>query len=327
MTQLVDKMLHGDPRALARLMSIVESGGAQRRKIMAEVYPHANNARVLGITGPPGAGKSTLADRLISRFRSQDKQVGVLAIDPSSPFSGGALLGDRIRMSRHAGDRGVFIRSLGTRGNRGGLARATREFAMLLSAFGKDVVIVETVGVGQTELDIMDLAHSVLVVFVPESGDVIQTMKAGLTEIADIFVVNKADREGADRMVAELRAMVEMNRPQQNGWTIPVLQSQAFKDVGVEQIAVQIDLHWEYLQRKGNGPCDQAFRDELCEVLLEQVRDNLSSTACDADQLRRMARVSGDEAHNPYLVAERIVADSALARRLILDYKADKSDD
>ena len=205
--ELAQQLLAKDPRALARLITLVENREPNIEKAIAAIYPHTGNAHLLGITGPPGAGKSTLTDKLIRVARSQGKKVGIVCIDPSSPFSGGAILGDRIRMQEHAADNDVFIRSIGTRGGQGGLSRSTQEVAMLLDAAGYDLVILETAGVGQTELGILEVAQSIVVVLVPESGDDIQMMKAGILEIADLLVVNKCDRQGSDHIVKELRAM------------------------------------------------------------------------------------------------------------------------
>ncbi|MBF0106114.1 MAG: methylmalonyl Co-A mutase-associated GTPase MeaB [Deltaproteobacteria bacterium] len=237
-------MFKGDKRSLARLLTYVENRHEDLLKIMAEVYSKGGHALVVGVTGPPGAGKSTLVDKMIRVLRGQGKKVGVLAIDPSSPFSGGAVLGDRIRMQDHNADEGVFIRSVGSRGAHGGLSRATRDMVMLLKAFGVDEIIIETVGVGQTELDIMSVADTTLVVLVPESGDTIQTMKAGLMEIADIFVVNKADREGADRIFNELIALSEMHP---GDWSVPVMKTVAVKNDGINdgilEVIQQIQSH------------------------------------------------------------------------------------
>lgn len=246
-TELIEKMLAGDKRALARLMTYVDNRHSDLLELMATIHKHAGRASRLGITGPPGAGKSSLVDKLIGRFRHEGKKVGVVAIDPSSPFSGGAVLGDRIRMQAHNADEGVFIRSLGSRGAHGGLSRATRDIVELLDAFGSDVVMVETVGVGQTELDIMSLAHTTLVVLVPESGDTIQTMKAGLMEIADIFVVNKADREGADKIYSELKSLSHMYS---SAWPVPVIKTVATTGAGVAEILTAIGGHEKSLKER-----------------------------------------------------------------------------
>jgi LAO/AO transport system kinase len=223
--ELLTRFKARDRGALARLITIVENRGPEAGAVMETLYPLSGRAHAIGITGPPGAGKSTLINLMIARMRAAGQSVAVLAIDPSSPFSGGAVLGDRVRMTDHYRDPGVYIRSLSSRGSHGGLSRAAREVARVLDAFGHDTIIIETVGVGQTELDVMDLAETVVVVMVPEGGDSVQAMKAGLNEIADIFVVNKSDRAGADRMKAELELNVHLRAGP--GWRAPVIMAQA----------------------------------------------------------------------------------------------------
>jgi LAO/AO transport system kinase len=244
-------MKKGEKIALARLISIVENGGAQADRVASLAFSADAKCARIGITGPPGAGKSTIVDGLIGVFRKKNRKVSVVAVDPSSPFSGGAVLGDRIRMQSHAKDAGVFIRSMGSRGAHGGLSAATRRIVELMEAYGSGVVIIETVGVGQTELDIMEIADTTAVVLVPESGDTIQTMKAGLLEIADIFVVNKSDRDGAHRMAEDLSSMVEIsNEDNRGGWKPPVLMTCAKNGTGVAELARTIDSHMAFLGKR-----------------------------------------------------------------------------
>jgi len=236
--KLVTSMLAGEKNSLARLISLVENDSPELPEIIEMIRPHSGKAYCVGITGPPGGGKSTLADKLVTVIRSKGLSVGMVAVDPTSPISGGAVLGDRIRMRQHYLDKGVFIRSMTTRGSYGGLSKAVGSTVNLLDAFGKDIIIVETVGVGQTELDIKEIADTIVLVLMPQSGDVIQIMKAGLIEIADIIVVNKADQEGAERLVAELKATLIPNRgrPEQI-----IITTQAVNDIGIEELYQALD--------------------------------------------------------------------------------------
>ena len=245
---LVQGMLDGDRRALARLLTLLEQDPSQRAAIGSAVHGHASGAYVIGITGPPGAGKSTIADGLVRIFRETGARVGVLAVDPSSPFSGGAILGDRVRMRRHYLDRGVFIRSVATRGDQGGLSHVVPAAIRLLDAFGMDVVIVETVGVGQTELDVTSTADTVVVTLVPEAGDSVQAMKAGLMEIGDIFVVNKADRPGADRAASDIRTALALGNPGAE-WNAPVVMTQAHRGQGLQELHDKVQEHRASLER------------------------------------------------------------------------------
>ena len=317
--ELVDRMLAGDQIALARLISRVENRSPEVPRIMAEIHPHTGRAYRIGITGPPGAGKSTMVDKLTGLLRQQGATVGVVAVDPTSPFTGGALLGDRIRMQQHYLDPGVFIRSMGTRGSFGGLARATKDVVKLLDAFGKDYILVETVGVGQTEMDIVSASDTVVVVLVPEGGDSVQAMKAGLMEIADIFVINKADRGGAERMQAEVQAILMMNGHPNPDWPVPVLLAEADHNKGMAELYEAIGQHRHMLEtthrlvarREGHSKL------ELVEIMEEKLRERLMNEASsDGLFAEYLAKVKAGVL-DPYTAANELFKNKQLLEKLL----------
>lgn len=274
--ELVDRMLAGAQQSLSRLITLVERDAPEVSAIMREISPRLGQAYTIGITGPPGGGKSTLADGLTRIARNKGLSVGIIAIDPTSPFTGGAVLGDRVRMQQHFLDSEVFIRSMATRGSHGGLSQTARGVIKLLDAFGKDLIMVETIGVGQTELDIVDAVDTTIVVLVPEAGDTIQTMKAGLMEIGDIFVVNKADREGAIRLLAELEAGLLLSA-KESQWRAPVLATQAVNDIGVAELYHEIERHRGYLEATGqlSQRRRQQRKEELLHIIEQRIRGQL----------------------------------------------------
>lgn len=261
-TKLTDKLLKGDLLSLSRLITSVENRTEDTPKIVGKVFPHTGNAHIIGITGPPGAGKSTITDKLIHVARAKEKKVAVLCVDPSSPFSGGAILGDRIRMQSHTGDAGVFIRSIGTRGSQGGLSHATQEIIILLDAAGFDLIILETAGVGQTELGILGVVQTTMLVLVPESGDDIQMMKAGILEVAEILIVNKSDRIGADLIMKDLQMNMHLAQPKKTEyaqWEVPVLKTSAENNLGLNELYKSIHEHKEFLVSSGNISSKRSF--------------------------------------------------------------------
>jgi LAO/AO transport system kinase len=304
---LVHSMLQGDRLALARLISKLENRSKDVSQIMRQIYAHTGKAQVLGFTGPPGAGKSTTVDRLVVHLRKQGKKVAVVAIDPSSPFTGGAILGDRIRMQQHAEDDGVFIRSLGTRGKHGGLSHATQEVVLLLDAAGFDAILVETAGVGQTELDILRLAQTVVVLLVPESGDSIQVMKAGLMEIADVLAVNKSDRPESDRMVHDLINMVALNPHDEHSWMNPVLKTEAVRDLGMIELLSAIQSHQDYLTKSGRRTVKarEFLKTEIAEILTERLNHSVMATFETQSGIELIQQVV-DRQVDPYQAADII---------------------
>jgi LAO/AO transport system kinase len=281
--ELVERARDGDPRAVARLISQVEDASPALREVMSRLTPHTGRAAVLGVTGSPGVGKSTTTSALVTAFRADGRRVGVLAVDPSSPFSGGALLGDRVRMQEHATDPGVYIRSMATRGHLGGLAWATPQALRVLDAAGCDLVIVETVGVGQSEVEVAALADTTLVLLAPGMGDGIQAAKAGILEVGDVFVVNKADRDGADQVVRDLRSTIRLAERQPGDWREPIVKTVAVRGEGMAELIEAIDKHRDWMERSG----------ELARRRRRRVRDEIEAIAATALR-RRFGDVHGD---------------------------------
>lgn len=311
--KLLKSMFKGDKKALTRLTTLIENQSPDLLKLMPAIYKKTRQAWVLGITGPPGAGKSTLIDQLIELLRKKEnKKVAVLAVDPSSPFSGGAVLGDRIRMQSHAHDPHVFIRSIGSRGSFGGLSRTTKEIVHLFDAFGFDIVLVETVGVGQTELSIMEIAQTTIVILVPESGDTIQTLKAGLLEIADIFVVNKSDRPDAAQIKNQLTEMANYEGLQKypKKWTVPVLSTQAIHGKGIKELWDKIVEHQKFLRFHEEAlflKRTQERKLEFLDILTHAYQSHLILLSRKDTFLKRLFEDVEAGRKDPYTAAQEII--------------------
>lgn len=307
--KLAKEVLQGNVRAAARLIRYVEDELPSAIEELKILYPYTGKAYIIGITGSPGSGKSTLADVLIDAFRKRGKTVGVIAVDPSSPFSGGAILGDRIRMQRHATDDGVFIRSLATRGWHGGLSRATANIIHIMDAMGRDIILVETVGAGQAEVDIIDFAHTSIVTLVPGAGDWVQTLKAGILEIADIFVVNKADKEGANALKVELQTMLHMNASSSEAWKPRIFLTEAINNKGIDELVEGIYQHREFLVATGKYDTylKEKGRLELIEVLRSSLMDRIFQVANRDDYLDKLVDDLANRRTDPYSAASDII--------------------
>jgi LAO/AO transport system kinase len=306
--ELVDRLLAGDRRALARVATLIENAAPDANAILAELHRRGGRAHVIGFTGSPGAGKSTLVAQLVRELRRRDHRVGVLAVDPSSPFSGGAILGDRIRMQELAGDPNVFIRSMASRGSLGGLAGATRDVVRALDAASFDTIVIETVGAGQAEVEIVRAAQSVVVVAVPGMGDDIQAIKAGILEIADIFVVNKADRPGADQTAAELRMLLSLDEHRkERAWKPPILKTVASSGDGIADVADALVSHLRYLRESGQL-CERGVRQARSEIiaLLHQILLQRLDDAVPADEWSRLVDDVVARRSDPYSVADHL---------------------
>ena len=304
---LISGLRSGDPRALARAISTVENHAPGWTELLKDLFPQTGKALTIGITGSPGAGKSTLVDQLAKLYRTDHKKIGIIAVDPTSPYTGGAILGDRIRMQDHFSDPGIYIRSMATRGSLGGLARATADVATVLDAFGRDIVMIETVGVGQDEIDIVRVADITIVILVPGMGDDVQTIKAGIMEIADIFVVNKSDHEGAERVERQIRALLSLAVRQDN-WTPPLVKTVATEGPGVKELAETI-ASYESALRKENRLQQRRSRNweiRLVEMLRDGMLEKARRSLSDRD-LSRLAREVAEHKRDPYSIVEEII--------------------
>ena len=304
----------GDVRAVSRAITAIENHRPEAELLLRVLFPFTGHAYLTGVTGAPGTGKSTLVDRLAAHYRKQQEQVGVVAVDPTSPYSGGAILGDRIRMQGHAGDSGMFIRSMATRGFLGGLARATAEVALLLDSAGKTQVLIETVGVGQDEIDIVRLADCVLVVMVPGLGDDIQNMKAGLMEIGDVFVLNKSDREGADRLDQQLHAMLGLVMPR-DGWHPPVIRTVATENKGIEELAATIDKFRKHFESSGERRRKHVehWKNRLVDLLESRLLERALGGSSGERRLAELAEAVADRKKDPFAAVNEILANAGLS--------------
>ena len=300
-------VLAGDRRSIARAITTIENNSPKAQELIASIFPHTGNAHVIGLTGPPGSGKSTLIDKIIREYRQRDKTVGVIAVDPTSPFTGGAFLGDRIRMQELSTDQGVFIRSMASRNYLGGIAKATKNAAKVLDAAGKDVVIVETVGAGQSEVEIIKVAQTTVVIFAPGLGDEIQAIKAGIMEIADIFVVNKADRANANKAVMDIQAMLQLNNKEKK-WKPPILKTTALTGEGVPQLIKKIGDHRLFLEKKLERKRSREKAEaELVEAIKEKVASSIIEELKREGKLEEFLQKILEKKMDPVSIAEKLL--------------------
>jgi LAO/AO transport system kinase len=305
---LIDQVRSGEVRSLARAISAVENRSPQSAEILKALFPHSGKARIIGLTGSPGAGKSTLVDGLARHYRAQQRTVGIVAVDPTSPYTGGAILGDRIRMPEHSSDAGIYIRSMATRGSLGGLARTTADVATVLDASGRNVVLIETVGVGQDEVDIVRLADITVVILVPGMGDDVQSLKAGIMEIADIFVINKSDYEGAERVEREIRALQSL-AIRGDQWTPPIVKTVASQGQGIGELATVISQYETYLVKENLLLKRNAHNWQ--ERIIEMLRDSLllrARSQLRAEDLERYAAEVAEHKRDPYTLVEDLLS-------------------
>ncbi len=319
--ELVDRLLAGDRRAVARLISMIENSEPEAITAMSLLYEHTGNAHIVGITGPPGAGKSTVVEKLAIHARTKGKTVGIIAVDPSSPFTGGALLGDRVRMQSVSTDPGVFIRSMSTRGHLGGVAKATNDAVRILDAFKKDIIMVETVGAGQSEVDIVKTAHTTVIVEMPGLGDDIQAIKAGILEIGDIFAVNKADRDGVERTMTELNTMLDLNPTRyENGWRPPVISVIARESKGIEELYNKIIEHMEYLRSSGEYSSVQhvRYQEDFMDILKQNLTTYILNKVIDKGKFDELVEQLMQHNIDPYRATDDMLK-SILGEAICLD--------